>query len=192
MKKAFGYVMSLGVVCISLAGCTTTSDGTSSWLPSFSSKTENSAAMVPGYGRALPLDCPDLVVISGASSVTQGHGDSIRWQANLGEVARECSLNNGQATYRIGVEVHALLGAGGKSGPQDVPVTVIVKIPGKELARRTTRIRVAIPQGQTRTTVQHIFEDITFPHVESDHMSLQVGLTSATATAPRAGKNKRN
>ena len=82
-----------------------------------------------GYGD---LTCPEVTIRAGASTYAvaapgkQPVGNDLRFQATIGKTARECSLNGGVITARIGIQGRVIAGPAGAPSSVQVPLRVAV------------------------------------------------------------------
>ena len=78
------------------------------------------------------LTCPDVRIRAGASTYAVGAagkqavGNDLRFQATITKTARECSLNGGVITARIGVQGRVIAGPAGAPSSVQVPLRVAV------------------------------------------------------------------
>lgn len=115
-------------------------------------------------------DCPPIDVRRGASTVTvhgpgEQVGTNVRYQASVGQTARECALLGATMTMKVGVQGRIILGPVGGPGRVEVPLRMAVVQEGPEpktIWTRLYRVPVTIPPGQTNVPFVHIEEDLTF------------------------------
>jgi hypothetical protein len=78
------------------------------------------------------LTCPSVAIRPGAATYAVGapgkeaSGNDLRYQAVIGRTARECNLNTGMVTARIGVQGRVIVGPAGAPETVDVPLRVAV------------------------------------------------------------------
>ena len=78
------------------------------------------------------LSCPEVKIRAGASTYAVGSpgkqavGNDLRFQATITRTARECSLNAGQITARIGIQGRIIAGPAGAPSSVQVPLRVAV------------------------------------------------------------------
>lgn len=76
------------------------------------------------------LDCPIVDVQDGAASLRVGGAtnDSVRYQFDVGQTARECDpVPGNQASIKVGVSGHLLIGPAGKPGAYSAPLRITVR-----------------------------------------------------------------
>jgi hypothetical protein len=129
------------------------------------------------------LECPGVGVRPGAStlSVTVPGSDpspmSTRYQASIGQTARECAVAGGMMTMRIGVQGRILLGPAGGPGKLDIPLRLAVVREGAEpktIWTKLYKLPVAIPPGQTAVPFVHVDQDVTFPLPRADELEAYI------------------
>lgn len=144
--------------------------------------------------------CPYLDVLEGGAAhrVYAGAQESrnVRYQFSLGDVARQCRVENGQLLLKIGVEGKVLLGPAGAPSSFNVPVTIAVRNEKNEqiVAERTYQVAASIPSGAAHTTFNVVSEDIAVPFTgERADASYQifVGLDGANSASNRARARRR-
>lgn len=78
------------------------------------------------------LTCPQVSIRSGASTYAvaapgkQPIGNDIKFQASITRTARQCSLNNGEITAKIGIQGRVIVGPSGAPPTVEVPLRVAV------------------------------------------------------------------
>ncbi len=81
---------------------------------------------------------------------------NLRYQAGLGQTARECKLNGQTLTMRVGIQGRIILGPAGGAGQIDLPIRLAVVHEGPEPKTITTklnRVPVTIPEGDSNVAV---------------------------------------
>ena len=78
------------------------------------------------------LTCPPVSIRAGASTYAVGAtgkqavGNDLRFQATITRTARECSVNGGEITARIGIQGRVIAGPAGAPSAVQVPIRVAV------------------------------------------------------------------
>ena len=78
------------------------------------------------------LTCPPVSIRAGASTYAVGAtgkqavGNDLRFQATITRTARECSVNGGEITARIGIQGRVIAGPAGAPSVVQVPIRVAV------------------------------------------------------------------
>ncbi|MFA6264846.1 MAG: hypothetical protein WC670_03900 [Pseudolabrys sp.] len=122
------------------------------------------------------IDCPSVSVRTGAATLMIGSGGNktdgdpaavdLRYQGTIIRTARECHLNAGVMTMRVGIEGRVITGPAGGPGKVDVPLRVAVVQEGinpKAIVSKFTMVPVEITSSVDRVTFTHIEEGLTFP-----------------------------
>jgi hypothetical protein len=89
-----------------------------------------------------------------------------RYQASLGQMARECAALGGMITMKVGVEGRVLVGPVGGPGQIDIPLRMAVVQEGpapKTVVSKFYKLAVSIPPGQTGVPFVHVEQDLSFP-----------------------------
>ena len=128
----------------------------------------NAPAVTPYTGD---LTCPPVTVRSGASTYAvaapgkQPVGNDLRFQATISKMARECSLNDGVITARIGIQGRVIAGPAGAPASVQVPIRVAVVQGGvseKTVATKAYQTTVTMTEtGSEPFTL--VTEDLTYP-----------------------------
>lgn len=133
----------------------------------------SSAPATGPYGAPLPtpasdVDCPQVTVRTGAATwqIPPGTGPTnIRYQASLGQLARECALLGDTMTVRVGIEGRVLVGPKGGPGNVSIPVRIAVIHEGPQPRTLWTKfysIPVTIAQRTTQAAFAQVEDDVTF------------------------------
>jgi hypothetical protein len=91
---------------------------------------------------------------------------NLRYQIGIGQTARECKLNAGTLTIRVGMQGRIILGPAGTPGQIEVPVRLAVVHEGPEpktIVTKLNRVAVTIPPGDGNVLFTMIEEDLSFP-----------------------------
>ena len=96
-------------------------------------KSDEPAEKTPGESiEETDLTCPPVAVRAGASTFAvaplgkQPVGNDLRYQATITKTARECSINAGQITARIGIQGRVIAGPAGAPSSVQIPLRVAV------------------------------------------------------------------
>ncbi len=126
----------------------------------------------PAPGVADEIECPDVSVRAGASTLSvsapgaEANPTTTRYQATIGQTARECATLGGVVTMKVGVQGRILLGPAGGPGQLDLPLRVAVVREGTEpktIWTKFYKFAVEIPPGQTSVPFVHVAQDVSFP-----------------------------
>jgi hypothetical protein len=151
------------------------------------------------------LTCPDVKIRAGASTYAvaapgkQPVGNDLRFQASISKTARECSVNDGVITARIGIQGRVIAGPAGAPPSVQVPIRVAVVLGGiseKTIATKAyqTTVNMAEAGSEPFTLVA---EDLVYPVPApgpSDNYIFYIGFDPQALKpehpAPRAPKKK--
>lgn len=207
-------VLTMALPGLFLAACSgvgappaTTGSGTATASPGFA---DRMSSMVfgpppkPGEGKVeapTPDDCPMVTVRQGAATVTvYGSGaqaaTNVRYQATVGELARECAIQGGTVSAKLGLQGRVILGPSGGPGRLEVPVRFALVREGPEPKTVWTqmyRVPVDVPQGQTNVPFVHIEDRISFPMPSARELEayvFYVGFDQQGVREPRRGQRR--
>ena len=165
-------------LALALGGCGSTDLLKSSPLDLFSSssKATNDAAAAGGTANisADDVDCPEVQVRTGAATLMigskPGEGEpgalDVRYQGSIIRTARECHVNAGIMTMKVGIEGRVIAGPAGGPGTVEVPLRIAVVHEGinpKAIVSKLARIPVTVTGTVDRVTFTHVEPDVTFP-----------------------------
>jgi hypothetical protein len=119
-------------------------------------------------------DCPEVKVRTGAATLLIGAAPggaepnalAVRYQGSITRTARECRLNAGVMTMKIGIEGRVITGPAGGPGTVDVPIRIAVVREGvepKTVASKFGRETVTLADAVDRANFTHIESDLSFP-----------------------------
>jgi hypothetical protein len=200
--------MGLAMLAVALAGCSTDMFG------SHSPTTTGSTSPFSGVGdffRGQPektaapsdnnIDCPSVEIRQGASTYAlNNEGDqsalTLRMQATFGQTARECHVNAGMLSIKVGIQGRIILGPAGAPGDFTVPLRYALVQEGlqpKTIWTKFYQVPVNVPQSSTNVPFTHIQEDMVVPLPKPSELDAYViyvgfdpaGLTPATPKKPK-------
>jgi hypothetical protein len=112
----------------------------------------------------------------------------LRYQGTIIRTARECHVNAGVMTMKVGVEGRVITGPAGGPGAIDVPLRIAVVQEGvnpKTIVSKFARIPVTVTSAVDRVTFTHVEPDIAFPLpailADIDAYVVYVGFDAMTA-----------
>ena len=133
------------------------------------------AASAPGAEASAPsnLTCPSVSIRSGASTYAVGEpgkpasGTDLRYQATIGETARECDYNTDtrQIAIKVGIQGRVIVGPAGAPPTVEVPLRVAVVEDGvspKTIATKAYVVTVNLP-GADGAPYTFVSDDISYP-----------------------------
>jgi hypothetical protein len=168
-------------LAFALAGCGTSSNSklfSTSALDLFStSPTATKTNMAPGGETTeanTDIECPGVSVRTGAATLVIGSNPKesepsaldVRYQGTIIRTARECHVNAGIMTMKVGIEGRIITGPAGGPGTVDVPLRIAVVQDGidpKTIVSKFGRETVTVVNAVDRVDFTHIDPDISFP-----------------------------
>jgi hypothetical protein len=117
------------------------------------------------------LTCPPVSIRAGASTYAVGSpgkqavGNDLRFQATITKTARECSVNGGQITARIGIQGRLSAGPAGAPPQVQVPMRVAVVQAGvneKTIATKAYQTTVNMAEAGSEPFTL-VIEDLVYP-----------------------------
>ena len=129
------------------------------------------------------VECPGMDIRPGASTLNiavkpnQATAGDLRYQLSFGQTARECRLQDGIMSIKVGVQGRILLGTFGTPGSVDVPLRYAVVREGLEpklIATKFKWIRATIAPGKTHVQFVDIEGGLSFPLPSSAELSAYV------------------
>lgn len=149
------------------------------------------------------LTCPPVSIRAGASTYAvavpgkQPVGNDVRFQAVITKTARECNLNGGVITARIGIQGRVIAGPAGAPATVDVPMRIAVVQGGigeKVIATKAYRTSVQMAEDGS-VPFSLVAEDVAYPvpgpGVNADNYVFYIGFDpqgAGPAAAPRGKK----
>jgi hypothetical protein len=176
-RRAAILIVSAGL----LSGCSSASSvGSSDSSPSFGSRFANFfSGATPGVTQphsptpsAPDIECPGVDIRTGASTLNiaakagQATAGDLRYQLSFGQTARECSVQGGTMSIKVGVQGRVILGPMGGPGQVDVPLRYAVVREGPQprtIVTKFKRVPVVIAPDQSHVQFVDIEEGLTFP-----------------------------
>ena len=126
------------------------------------------APPMPANTTKQTIDCPVVQIEPGASAVRVGGeaSSSVRYQISIGDVARDCSVSNGQLYVRVGVETRTALGPAGGPGSYTAPLHISMRRVGDEKVLSAKTYRVGGAVGSTGTAISSLIaEPLAAPYI---------------------------
>ena len=168
-----------GVSLAALAAAIVLSGCSSGGGLSFGERFNQAAATGSTVAQAGPTNesssvsiCPAVDVRPGTASLvfsasgSPGDAMGLRYQATLGQTARECHAVGGNLNMKVGVQGRIILGPAGGPGTIEVPVRLALVEEGPSPKTHWTklyRIPVTIGEGVPNVSFTHVEEDLTVP-----------------------------
>jgi len=197
-------------VALALGGCGSTDLFKSSPLDIFSSSSKSTNDAAAGASASTDdIECPNVEVRTGAATLLigskPGEGEpaalDVRYQGSIIRTARECHVNAGTMTLKVGIEGRIITGPAGGPGTVDVPLRIAVVHEGinpKTVVSKFGRETVTVNNAVDRVTFAHVDPEIAFPLPQPlgdiDHYVVYVGFDPVAAQPekkkPAAAKSK--
>lgn len=115
--------------------------------------------------------CPDISILDGtAEDRVYGKGDqtnaNLRYQFSINDVARDCSVQNGEMSLKVGVAGKVLLGPVGAPGSFMAPVRIAVirRANDEPVASKLYQVPVAVAPGSTEGPFTLVADELAIPY----------------------------
>ena len=117
------------------------------------------------------MNCPPVAIRAGASTYAvaapgkQPIGNDLKFQATITKTARECSINGGEITARIGIQGRIIAGPAGAPTSVQVPLRVAVVQGGvseKTIATKAYQTTVNMTESGSEPFTL-VAEDLIYP-----------------------------
>ena len=140
----------------------------------FGGKPDEPVTSAPGTSEPAidpDLTCPPVTVRAGASTFAvalpgkEAVGNDLRFQASITKMARECSINGGVITARIGIQGRVIAGPAGAPAAVQVPLRVAVVQGGiaeKTIATKAYQTSVSMTESGSEPFTL-VIEDLAYP-----------------------------
>ena len=173
------WVLAVAAAVLSGCGGGSTLGATSNSSPSigdrfsqlFGSKSQAVGEAAPPPAAESDLTCPPVTIRAGASTYTvaapgkEPVGNDVRYQEIITRTARDCTLNNGQITARIGIQGRVIAGPAGSPASIEVPLRVAVVQGGvqeKTIATKVYRTTVVMNE-EGSAPFSLVAEEMVYP-----------------------------
>lgn len=142
--------------------------------------------------------CPPVDVRTGTAAyrvlgTSREDNQTLRFQAIVGETARECRVAFQTMTMKVGVEGRLLAGPTTTSGGADLPLRIAVVREGptpRPIVSKFVRVPVQLPEGQAQATFIHIEDGLSFPMPPGDEIDAYVVYVGFDSNPPPPEKPK--
>ena len=133
----------------------------------FSGKSDSGAPASLDPKEPKVVDCPEIRVPSGESSLRIGGQESasVRHQFAVGQVARECGLAGKDLTIKVGVKGRLVLGPAGSPGSYSAPLRIAIRQQqgDKILANKVFTVGATIAPGTSGADFTVVTEPFLVP-----------------------------
>jgi hypothetical protein len=122
------------------------------------------------------LTCPSVSIRAGASTYAvaapgkQPIGNDLRFQATITRTARDCTINGGEITARIGIQGRVIAGPAGAPSSVEIPIRVAVVQGGvseRTIATKAYRTTVTMTEDSS-VPFALVAEDLVYPAPSGD------------------------
>lgn len=198
-------ILAGGALAFALAGCAGFNSQGTFGAPGTTVDSAGTAGTVSPSGTTVAggdaldanqVTCPPATVRSGASAwQVPAAGGGLRAQGTLGNIARECTVVNGNMNIKVGIEGRVLLGEKGSPGAFSVPIRVALVIEGpnpKTIQTKFFTVPVQVPANETQAGFAVVEDGIVLPMPpkekldELDRYIIYVGFDSKGEPAARS------
>ena len=157
-----------------LVGCGSSNLLSGSALDLFSTSSKATTGTTEaGSESNTDVECPGITVRTGAATLMIGSkpGEEpsaldLRYQVTIVRTARECRVNSGVMTMKVGIEGRVITGPAGGPGTINVPLRLVVVQEGvnpKTIVSRFASVQVSVASAVDRVPFTHIDPEISFP-----------------------------
>ena len=179
--RARGGATTVALLAAALAGCSSgivnsgpSSSGGSGFRDRMASLFSGTPSVAAQAAQALAdapdpnWDCPTVDIRTGASTMQINAGRetsaaTLRYQASIARVARECTVAGPSMTIKVGVQGRVIMGQAGSPGQMDIPLRYALVREGPEPRTILTKLhRFPVAIAEANTPFLHVEEDITF------------------------------
>lgn len=162
----FAFVATLGGLC---AACSSLGSLDPANVISFGAATEPPPNAVAG--PPTEVDCPTIEVQDGTAAARVGGptNESVRYQFDINNTARECHVEGNQFGVKVGVAGHLLIGPAGKPGAYSTQLRVVVRRDSdqKPIISKAYKIE-ANTAAATEAPFQFVSEPIMIPFTRKE------------------------
>ncbi|MGA3302492.1 MAG: hypothetical protein ABSC72_04305 [Methylovirgula sp.] len=116
--------------------------------------------------------CPDISILDGTAddraygSGTDESNANLRYQYSINDIARDCSVQSGQMSLKVGVAGKVLLGPVGAPGNFTAPIRIaIIRRANEEpVVSKLYQIPTTVPGGSTDAPFTLVADDLVIPY----------------------------
>lgn len=185
IRAGVATAMTVALGCSMLAAPAASQSLSDRFKSLFGGKSDEQAdkPAAPGEGQSpnqgqntSDLSCPPVAIRAGASTYAvaapgkQPIGNDLRFQATITKTARECSINGGEITARIGIQGRVIAGPAGAPQSVQVPLRVAVVQGGvseKTIATKAYQTTVNMTESGSEPFTL-VAEDLAYPAPSGD------------------------
>ncbi len=147
---------------------------------------------------AVDVDCPLIEVLDGTAALRVGGqtNDSVRYQFDIANTARECHVVGGQFAIKVGVAGHLLIGPAGTPGAYTAQLRIVVRRDADQKPAFSQLYKIAAdPAGSAQAPYQFISDPIMIPftHQQEDQdYTILVGFDNGPVAPPAKPRHKKH
>jgi len=139
-----------------------------------STATQTNTAAPDAPETQTDIECPGVMIRDGASTLVVGNNPKeqqpspldVKYQGSIVRTARECHVNGGVMTMKVGIEGRIITGPAGGPGTVEVPLRIAVVqdgLPPKPIVSTFGKETVTIGGDVDRASFTHVDDTISFP-----------------------------
>jgi hypothetical protein len=174
IKAAIAAVVSVGLGCCLFASSGQAQSLSDRFKSLFGGKSDEPPANAPTASQPQidpDLTCPEVKIRAGASTYAvalpgkEPAGNDLKFQATITKTARECSINGGVITARIGILGRVIAGPSGAPPTIQVPLRVAVVQSGvseKTIATKAYQTTVTMTEAGSEPFTL-VADDLVYP-----------------------------
>jgi hypothetical protein len=172
-RRGIAFVAAVSIGCSLLASPASAQSLGDRFKSLFGGKSEAPAEGPPPIATEPQTDltCPPVSIRAGASTYAvaapgkQPIGNDLRFQATISRTSRECSINGGEITARIGIQGRVIAGPAGAPSTVEIPLRVAVVQGGvqeKTIATKVYRTSVSMTEAGSEP-FSLVAEELVYP-----------------------------
>ena len=174
IRTGLAAAVTVGLGCSMLAAPAASQSLSDRFKSLFGGKSSEDKPAAPVEGKSQDnsgLTCPPVAIRAGASTYAvaapgkQPIGNDLKFQATITKTARECSINGGEITARIGIQGRIIAGPAGAPTSVQVPLRVAVVQGGvseKTIATKAYQTTVNMTESGSEPFTL-VAEDLIYP-----------------------------
>ncbi len=145
--------------------------------------------------------CPDISILDGTAddraygSGTDQSNANLRYQFSINDIARDCSVQSGQMSLKVGVAGKVLLGPVGAPGnfTASIRIAIIRRANEEPVVSKLYQVPTSIPGGSTDAPFTLVADDLAIPYsyANAQHdFEIKVGFDTGAPTDKTSKKDK--
>jgi hypothetical protein len=164
----------------------------------FNSTSSSETAQPPANAADPNWDCPTVDIRTGASTLRVNAGreastETLRYQASIARVARECTVAGPNMTIKVGVQGRIIMGQAGSPGQMEIPLRYALVREGPEPRTILTKLhRFPVTVAEATTPFLHVEEDISFTIPRRGDLENYIVYVGFDPAAPKEAPSKKS